>query len=60
MIKINAGLPFEGGASSVFINWVSDADSQRWLLRKAGGKLMWTADATPVQLANDNGENANA
>jgi hypothetical protein len=40
MIKLNAGLPFEGGASSVFINWDSEADTQRWILRKVGGKLM--------------------
>ncbi|MCF7730389.1 MAG: hypothetical protein K9N23_01825, partial [Akkermansiaceae bacterium] len=40
MIKLNAGLPFEGGASSVFINWDSEADTQRWLLRKEGAKLM--------------------
>jgi hypothetical protein len=40
MIKLNAGLPFEGGTSSVFVNWDSAADSQRWLLRKDGRKLI--------------------
>lgn len=40
MIKLNAGLPFEGGGATVFINWDSDADAQRWLLRKEGGKLV--------------------
>lgn len=34
LIKLNAGLPFEAKGSNLQINWDSEGDEQRWLLKK--------------------------
>jgi len=46
MIKLNAGMPFEAEGASVYINWDSDAASQRWTALKNGDKFMFINKAT--------------
>lgn len=63
MIKLNAGLPFESTGATVSINWDSEAESQRWLLRKdgdkfrilrkaGGGALDWKGDEIVIMAGN--------